>query len=89
MSTASTRECTIGQTARRLRRWAGPSPARWETDACRERSAALQDLADLFQNGGDPVEVIKWKEVYGLLESTIDKCEDVANIIERIVVKSA
>jgi predicted phosphate transport protein (TIGR00153 family) len=46
-------------------------------------------IADLFQGGGDPVEIIKWKEIYGLLESTIDKCEDVANIIERIVVKHA
>ena len=46
-------------------------------------------IAGLFQNGGDPVEIIKWKEIYGLLETTIDKCEDVANIIERIVVKHA
>jgi predicted phosphate transport protein (TIGR00153 family) len=46
-------------------------------------------IAELFEGGGDPVELIKWKDVYGLLESTIDKCEDVANIIERIVVKHA
>ena len=46
-------------------------------------------IAGLFEGGGDPVELIKWKDVYGLLESTIDKCEDVANIIERIVVKHA
>jgi predicted phosphate transport protein (TIGR00153 family) len=37
----------------------------------------------------DPLEVIKWKDIYGLLESTIDKCEDVANIIERITIKQA
>ena len=46
-------------------------------------------IADLFSNGADPIEVIKWKEIYGLLETTIDKCEDVANVIERIVVKHA
>lgn len=46
-------------------------------------------IAGLFEGGGDPVEIIKWKDIYGLLESTIDKCEDVANIIERIVVKHA
>jgi predicted phosphate transport protein (TIGR00153 family) len=46
-------------------------------------------IADLFSNGADPIEVIKWKEIYGLLEATIDKCEDVANVIERIVVKHA
>ena len=46
-------------------------------------------IADLFTNGTDAVEVIKWKDVYGLLEQTIDSCEDVANVIERIVVKHA
>lgn len=46
-------------------------------------------IAGLFEAGGDPVEIIKWKDVYALLETTIDKCEDVANIIERIVVKHA
>jgi predicted phosphate transport protein (TIGR00153 family) len=50
---------------------------------------ARQAIADLFADGGDPVEIIKWKEIYGLLESTIDKCEDVANIIERITIKHA
>lgn len=48
-----------------------------------------QAIADLFSDGGDPLEVIKWKEVYALLENTIDKCEDVANIIERITIKHA
>lgn len=48
-----------------------------------------QAIADLFSGGGDALEVIKWKEIYGLLEATIDKCEDVANIIERITIKHA
>jgi uncharacterized protein Yka (UPF0111/DUF47 family) len=46
-------------------------------------------VADLFKNGTDPVEIIKWKDIYGLLEDAIDACEDVANVIERIVVKHA
>jgi predicted phosphate transport protein (TIGR00153 family) len=46
-------------------------------------------IADLFAGGMDVLEVIKWKDVYALLESTIDKCEDVANIIERITIKHA
>lgn len=46
-------------------------------------------IADLFGGGMEALEVIKWKDVYGLLESTIDKCEDVANIIERITIKHA
>jgi predicted phosphate transport protein (TIGR00153 family) len=50
---------------------------------------ARQAMADLFTNGTDPMEVIKWKDLYALLEETIDACEDVANVIERIVVKHA
>ena len=50
---------------------------------------ARNAIADLFAGGMDPIEVIKWKDVYGLLETTIDKCEDVANIIERITIKHA
>ena len=46
-------------------------------------------IADLFADGKDPVEIIKWKDVYALLEETIDACEDTANVIERIVVKHA
>jgi predicted phosphate transport protein (TIGR00153 family) len=50
---------------------------------------ARKAIADLFSGGGDALSVIKWKEIYGLLEATIDKCEDVANIIERITIKHA
>ncbi|TMB48639.1 MAG: DUF47 domain-containing protein [Chloroflexi bacterium] len=50
---------------------------------------ARQAVAALFRNGGDPLDLIKWKDVYGLLENAIDACEDVANVIERIVVKHA
>jgi uncharacterized protein len=48
-----------------------------------------QAMADLFTNGDEPMTVIKWKDVYALLESAIDAAEDVANVIERIVVKHA
>ncbi len=50
---------------------------------------ARKAIADLFSGGLDALEVIRWKEIYGLLEATIDKCEDVANIIERITIKHA
>ncbi len=50
---------------------------------------ARRSIAALFENGQSPVEVIKWKDIYGLLEQTIDKCEDVADIIERITLKHA
>jgi len=48
-----------------------------------------QAMAELFKNGQDPIEVIKWKDVYALGEKAIDACEDAANVIERIVVKHA
>jgi len=48
-----------------------------------------QAMAELFKNGNDPIEIIKWKDVYDVAERTIDACEDAANVIERIVVKHA
>ncbi len=48
-----------------------------------------QAIASLFSNGGHPIEVIKWKDIYAHMEAAIDKCEDVANIIERITIKHA
>jgi len=44
-------------------------------------------IGRLFQGTPDPLEVIKWKEVYEVTEAAIDKCEDVANRLESIVVK--
>ncbi|PZR64030.1 MAG: DUF47 domain-containing protein [Chloroflexi bacterium] len=46
-------------------------------------------IAELFKQDQNPIDVIKWKDVYGLLEDTIDACEDAADILERIVVKHA
>ena len=45
-------------------------------------------IGDLFNNSTDDVlYVIKWKEIYDAAEQAIDKCEDIANTIEGIVVK--
>jgi predicted phosphate transport protein (TIGR00153 family) len=44
-------------------------------------------MADLFKNSSNPINVIKWKELYDTLENATDKCEQVANIIESIVLK--
>jgi len=46
-------------------------------------------LAKLFDEVKDPILVIKLKEVYEHLEEAFDKCEDVANILESIVLKHA
>ena len=46
-------------------------------------------VAELFENQGNPLEVMKWRELYELLESATDKSEDVANVLEGIVLKNA
>jgi uncharacterized protein Yka (UPF0111/DUF47 family) len=46
-------------------------------------------LADLFRGATDPLLVLKWKEVYEALENATDRCEDVANIIEGVVLEHA
>ncbi len=46
-------------------------------------------LVKLFDDIKDPILVIKWKEVYEHLEDASDACEDVANILESIVLKHA
>ncbi|MCH8004362.1 MAG: DUF47 domain-containing protein [Nanoarchaeota archaeon] len=45
-------------------------------------------LDDLF-NKKNPIEIIKYREIYEYLENITDKCEDIANVIESIVVKHA
>ena len=52
--------------------------------------ALLRDsLAALFEEQADPIEVIKWKEIYETMEIVTDRCEDVANVIEGIILKMA
>ena len=55
-----------------------------------EADALLRDsLVALFEENADPIEVIKWKEIYETLETVTDRCEDVANVIEGIILKMA
>jgi len=44
-------------------------------------------IAELFRNETDPLNVIKWKDIYEKLEATVDRCENVANIIESVIIK--
>ena len=44
-------------------------------------------VAKLFKTATDPLLVMKWKEVYEALENATDRCEDVANIIEGVVLE--
>ena len=52
--------------------------------------AYRQALVDLFNmENPDPLNIIKWKEIYDKVEMTVDVCEYAANIVESIVVKYA
>ncbi len=58
----------------------------------------LEDLADqigrsavahLFEHEKDPIQIIKLKEIYDLLETACDACEDVADVLQHVVVKNS
>lgn len=44
-------------------------------------------IGQLFDEETNPIAVIKWKEIYDILEEATDACEDVANLLENVVVK--
>jgi predicted phosphate transport protein (TIGR00153 family) len=46
-------------------------------------------LAELFSDSTDITHIIKWREIYGHMESATDRCEDVANVLEGVAVKNA
>jgi predicted phosphate transport protein (TIGR00153 family) len=45
-------------------------------------------IAGLFENHVDPVEVIRWKDIFEALEDAIDACETVSDVVGNIVVKN-
>jgi predicted phosphate transport protein (TIGR00153 family) len=59
---------------------------RLENEADRAHQAAVQAL---FNDERDAVVIIKWKEILDFLEQATDRCEDVANVLEGVVVKHA
>jgi uncharacterized protein len=46
-------------------------------------------IGELFSGGHDAISIIKLKDLYTLLEDSLDRCEDVANVIEGIIIKNA
>jgi uncharacterized protein Yka (UPF0111/DUF47 family) len=46
-------------------------------------------VADLFHKQKDPITLIKLKEVYEFLENTIDRFEDVADVLQNVAVKNS
>jgi uncharacterized protein len=59
---------------------------RLENEADRAHQAAVQAL---FEEEKDAIAIMKWKEILDFLEQATDRCEDVANVLEGVVVKHA
>ena len=59
---------------------------RLENEADRAHQSAVRRL---FEEEKDPVVIMKWKEILDFLEDATDRCEDVANVLEGVVVKHA
>ena len=57
---------------------------RLENEADRAHQAAVRRL---FAEERDPITIMKWKEILDFLEDATDRCEDVANVLEGVVVK--
>jgi uncharacterized protein len=45
-------------------------------------------IASLFQNGVDPLTVIRWKDIFEALEDAVDACETAADVVGNIIVKN-
>jgi uncharacterized protein Yka (UPF0111/DUF47 family) len=58
---------------------------RLENDADRTHQEAV---GRLFDDEHDPIVVMKWKETLDFLEDATDRCEDVANVLEGVMVKN-
>jgi predicted phosphate transport protein (TIGR00153 family) len=59
---------------------------RLENEADRAHQSAVRRL---FEEERDPITIMKWKEILDFLEEATDRCEDVANVLEGVVVKHA
>ena len=60
--------------------------SRLENEADRAHQGAMRRL---FEEEKDAIDIIKWKEILDFLEAATDRCEDVANVLEGVVVKHA
>lgn len=66
-------------------------------EACKEMNVlenqadtlTRKTMAKLFKRGNDPLTVMKWKEIIDLIEDATDRAEDVANVIEGVVLEHA
>jgi uncharacterized protein Yka (UPF0111/DUF47 family) len=83
----ATEELHLG--AQALEKRAGVHQRSVEVNRLENEADSLHDeaLRRLFDEAGDPLLVMKWKEVLDLLEEATDRCEDVADVFEAVVVK--
>jgi predicted phosphate transport protein (TIGR00153 family) len=45
-------------------------------------------ISELFASGGDPIALIRWKDIHEQLEEAVDACENAADVLEAILVKN-
>ncbi|HOW35620.1 MAG TPA: DUF47 family protein [Candidatus Omnitrophota bacterium] len=76
---------------RNMKHCAAVSDACVEVNRLENVGDSMRDkvLAELFETEKNPIEVIKWKEIYEDAETLLDICEDVAHVVESILVKQA
>jgi uncharacterized protein Yka (UPF0111/DUF47 family) len=62
-----------------------------QVNVCENQGDTLvrRAIAELFKSGQDPLFVMKWKEILDFIEDAIDRTEDVANVIEGVVLEHA
>lgn len=46
-----------------------------------------KSLAELFKNPNNPIDVIRWRDIYESMEDTTDKTEEIANVLQNLVTK--
>jgi len=75
----------------RLEGFAELKPHRLEIHRLENEGDSLTRAAigELFSKASDVSELVKWKDIYDLLEATMDACEHVANVLETIAIKNA
>jgi predicted phosphate transport protein (TIGR00153 family) len=81
----------VEKAVRSLRRFPDVKPHLLEINRLEEEADHIcrNALANLLNTEKDPVAIIKWKEILEVLEGATDRCEDVANIVDGVIVKNA
>ncbi|NIT35744.1 MAG: DUF47 family protein [candidate division Zixibacteria bacterium] len=81
----------VENAVRSLRRFPDVKPHLLEINRLEEEADHIcrNALANLLNSEKDAVAIIKWKEILEVLEGATDRCEDVANIVDGVIVKNA